>query len=121
MRFTEQQYREALVRLDKSKVLQPKGEPVKSESDLHDAIIALCKERGWYYVHSRMDRRHTNAVGTPDFIIAMDKGRVAFLECKSAGGKATTEQLSALVWLQKLGHRADIVTNMDDVLKLLNA
>lgn len=85
----------------------------ENESQLHEDIIEYCKSKGWYYVHSRMDQRSTNAIGTPDFIIAIDGGKTLWIECKIPGKKATIFQLAALTHLNKLQHKARLVTSMD--------
>ena len=89
----------------------------ENESQLHDDIIEFCKSKGWYYVHSRMDQRSTNAIGTPDFIIAMDGGKTLWIECKMPGKKATIFQLGALTHLNKLKHQACLVTSLDEFLE----
>lgn len=89
------------------------------ESDLHDQIAEYCRERGWYFVHSRMDRKTTTAKGVFDFCIAMPKGRVAWIELKRKGGKASMEQLATQVHLRHLGHIAEIVDNAESAYKLL--
>lgn len=77
MTITEAQYQEMLARCERNRGrTEPVPEDaVERESDLHDDIIALCKTNGWYYVHSRRDKATTNAVGTPDFIIAAEPKR----------------------------------------------
>lgn len=89
------------------------------ESDLHEQILQYCKDRCWYVVHSRMDRRSTNAVGTPDFIIATNGGQTFWVEAKSKGKKPTKEQLAAKCWLEKLGHRTHIVWSMGEFIDLV--
>lgn len=84
-------------------------EQAAQESDLHQQIIDHCRRQGWYYVHSRMDKPNTNGIGTPDFVIFMDCGRVACIECKRKGSKPTTAQLAAQAQLRHLGHRSEIV------------
>jgi len=86
------------------------------ESKLHDEIIAHCKKMGWYFVHSRMDKRSTNAVGTPDFIIAAKGGMTFWIEAKAKGGKPTPPQRDANYWLNMLGHRAAIVWTFEEFL-----
>jgi VRR-NUC domain len=88
-----------------------KLETLTRERELHDQIVA----RGWLVCHSRMDMASTVAVGFPDFVIFMPGARTVFLECKRAGGKATTAQLAKLAHARKLGFRAEIVTSMEEV------
>jgi hypothetical protein len=95
---------------------ESKGPYPKSESDLHDQITDYCLSRGWYFVHSRMDRRTTNAVGTPDFVIAGPDGVTFWIEAKRKGKKPTTEQLAAGVQLRHFGHRHEIVYTFGEFL-----
>ncbi len=92
----------------------PEREPAKHESDLHDEIIAFCRSKGWYYIHSRTDRPTTNQVGCPDFCIVMDGGRIVFLEVKRPGSKPTPAQAATIAWLRKLGASAHIVHDMQE-------
>jgi hypothetical protein len=66
-----------------------------------------------------MDRRHTNAVGTPDFIIAGEMGNTYWVECKRRGAKATPAQQATIAHLQKLRHCAGIVSSMSEFLELI--
>lgn len=71
------------------------------EADLHAAIIEHCKAHGWYFIHSRMDKRQTAAIGTPDFVIATFAD-VFFIECKRAKGKPTNAQRAVGIMLDHL-------------------
>jgi hypothetical protein len=68
----------------------------KGERAIHDEIEAYLRLREWYYVHSRMDRATTCAVGTPDFIVLMPArnrpGLFVAIECKLPGNKPTADQ-----------------------------
>ncbi len=66
-----------------------------------------------------MDRRSTVAVGTPDFAIFMDRGKIVCLECKRPGGKATRKQLETIAHLKHLGHVAAVVDSWEDAETLL--
>jgi hypothetical protein len=100
------------------KAATPK-QPVKREADLHDEVEALCRQRGYYYIHSRMDRRSTVQVGAPDFLIALPHSRMVWIELKRKGGKPTLRQLAAITHLKKLGHAAAVCDSMDGVLTLM--
>lgn len=89
------------------------------ECDLHDQVETYCRSQGWYYLHSRMDRRTTVTVGAPDFVIFMPQGKTLCLELKRKGGKATKKQLETIAHLRKLGHVAAIADNWEDALLLL--
>lgn len=71
MRMTEEQYRAHLAR---RKPINPKGEGngVSREAELHAAILAECKRRGWIALHGRMDAATGRTVGEPDFTIVAD-------------------------------------------------
>ena len=91
------------------------------ESDLHDKVEDFCRERGWYYIHSRLDRRTTVAVGTPDWLVAKPNGQCVWLELKRRNGKATPAQQAAIAHLRKLGHRAEVVDNWEDAKRMLES
>lgn len=72
------------------------------ESELHEKVAAECTRLGWYFVHSRMDRKTTNALGVPDFLI-WPYGYQAFaVECKSGTKKLTKEQMGVRAYFLKL-------------------
>lgn len=88
------------------------------ERDLHEKIIAECKRRGWRTVHSRMNAAATIEVGTCDFIIFADGGRVFLCECKSATGKLSTDQVIFISWMARLGHNVPVITSFQQFLEL---
>lgn len=88
------------------------ADAARREVDLHDQILDVCRRRGWYVVHSRMDMRTTTAVGVPDFVIAGHDGRTWWIEAKAAKGKLTPEQQAAQLWLRTLGHTYDVVRSI---------
>ena len=90
------------------------GGRVQRESDLHDDIERHCREKGYLYIHSRMDRESTIQVGHPDWTIFMPDHKACFIECKKRGAKATTGQLSKIAHARKLGFVAEIVDNFED-------
>ena len=96
------------------------GPPVEKESDLHDDIIAYCREHDLHCVHSRMDRRTTVGVGTLDFVIACDNGRTVWLEAKSKTGKLRPAQAAAIAQLKKRGHIAEVVDNWPEAKAILD-
>lgn len=90
--------------------------PVEREKDLHDQIINFCAEQPhpWICLHSRTDRRATNNLGTPDFVIVTDTGRVWFVECKRRLGKCSPAQNAMLAWLRKNGANAGVVFSLNE-------
>lgn len=114
------QFAQMLARVEQNSGRVPvSDDPVTKESDLHQDIIDLCKRRGWFYVRSRMDRRTTQAVGVPDFIIAADGGKTIWIEAKAKGNKPSSEQLATITFLKAKGHVAAICYNMADVMGLV--
>jgi len=108
------------------------------ESKLHEQILDYCRQRGWYVVHSRMDRPTTNQVGCPDFIIVtssrfelhqrgdgggfsrLESGAVHFIEAKTRDGKLTEAQRNAKAWLEKLGRQYHVVRSLDEFVKVVS-
>jgi hypothetical protein len=84
------------------------------ESELHRQIEDELKRRRWFYIHSRTDKRSTNQVGTPDFIIAAPNGKTFFCEVKRKGGKLSVEQNVTRHVLLALGHHFAVVFSMED-------
>lgn len=91
-----------------------------SESDLHDHVIEWCRAHALYVVHSRMDRRTTQARGVPDFIIAFPHGVTLWLELKRLKQKPTPEQSGSLMALGVLGHINTVSDNWPHALGILN-
>lgn len=89
------------------------------EADLHEMVADYCRSRGWYFVHSRLDRRTTTALGVPDYLIFKPLGVVLCLELKRPKGKPTPPQLAAQAHLRRLGHVSEVVDNWLDALKWL--
>jgi hypothetical protein len=86
----------------------------KSERQMHKDIIGLLNNRGIYFVHSRMDKRTTNAVGTLDFYLCV-KGRFIALECKAMNGKLSPEQEKVIDHLIRNGATVVIVRDLGQV------
>ncbi len=123
MTISRQQYAEMLSRGQRNwKRDHPQSacpDAVEHESDLHTQIEDELKRRGWYYVHSRMDKPSTVAVGVPDFCIAADGGRAFFIEAKGRRTKVTPKQAGALLMLGNLGHKAALVRSFTEFLEVV--
>jgi hypothetical protein len=94
-----------------------KGEP--PESDLHYKILEYCKSRRWLCFHSSMAHKTRSTLGMPDFIIAADRSRVFFIECKSAKGKLSPQQLGIKLMAEKLGHQVDVCRSFREFLAVV--
>lgn len=68
----------------------------KSEKEMQATIEAFCRQKGWPCYRSRMDRKSTMPVGTPDFLICIN-GRFVALECKQPPNRPTEEQSREIV------------------------
>jgi hypothetical protein len=90
-----------------------------TESDLHDAIIAYVKHKGWICFYSPMCYRTRRCIGEQDFTILADHGRTFLIECKTAKGKLTSEQLGLALWAEKLGHKIHLVRSVAEFLEVV--
>lgn len=57
--------------------------------------------------------------GFSDLIVVGDKGRIAFIETKTATGKARKAQQNFIERMHSLGHRAGIARSVDDARAIL--
>lgn len=96
------------------------GKPEKPEKEIQQEIARYCADRGWVCIRSRMDRRATNACGTPDFIVALSDGRTVYAEAKRKGGKPSPEQNATLAWLRKNKQVCGVVTSLEEFIELCN-
>lgn len=97
------------------------GECIK-EAALHTEIMAWCETQWprWMYVHCRMDKRSTVAVGAPDFILFGPNGRVLCIECKAKGKKRSPEQNAWAYQMKVLGHEIHLVRNWSEFQQLVS-
>ena len=86
----------------------------KAEVELHNEILDYCRRRGWIALHSSMAEPTARTLGEFDFTILADKGRVFFVEVKTAKGKLTLEQAGLHLWATKLGHRPHVVRSLSE-------
>lgn len=99
---------------------QPRYEALRRESELHADILSECRARGWLAFHGAMNQRTARTVGEPDFIILADNGRVLFVECKTAKGKLSTEQIGVIAWAKKLAHVIHVARSLKEFLEIVN-
>ena len=81
------------------------------ESDLHEYIAGRCRYLGWLYFTGSMAHRTRRTVGEMDFTILAQNGKPLFVECKSATGKLSSEQLSVVSFAAKLGHTIHVISH----------
>ena len=96
-------------------------EGVSQERKLHDQIMWHCDNQWprWKYIHARMDKRSTIAVGAPDFVIFLPVSRTLCVECKKKGAKPTTEQLGWHKEMQMLGHKVHVISSIESFLGIV--
>ncbi len=83
------------------------------EGTLQKDIEDYCKGRGWICLRSRMDMATTRMPGEPDLEILCPEGKTLRIECKTAKGKCTSEQLGFHQLAERLGHKVYVVRNLD--------
>jgi len=96
----------------KSKTIKSSATPDMPEWKLHQEILDECRRRGWIAIHARMDKPTTTPLGTPDFVVIADGGRVLLIEAKSKTGKFTMPQMALRAVLNKLGHELHIIRSV---------
>lgn len=94
--------------------------PIGREESIHDQIEADLINRRFYYVHSRMDKRTTTALGVPDFIVAAPNCVTLWIEVKRRGGKLSKEQQITKHILLALNHHYFLVFSFDEYLAAIN-
>jgi len=114
--MTQEQYTQFLLRTHKKSPEAPALDGVERERDLHDDIIEFCNAQWppWKFIHARMDKRSTIAVGANDFTIFASRGRTFCIECKRKNEKLDPDQLIWQKQMDMLGHRVFVVRNMDE-------
>jgi hypothetical protein len=102
----------------KASAIQVANDAVDDESTLHADILRECKARGWLCLHGSMAHRTRRNPGEQDCTIFADGGRVFVIECKTAVGKLSVDQLGVAAWMKKLGHTYHVVRSFSEFLKL---
>lgn len=74
----------------------------KSERKLHDQFENWCRVKGIFVIHSRTDRKSTNRVGLPDFVLIYG-AKVIGVEFKIAPNMASDEQNKCMTEMQAVG------------------
>lgn len=94
---------------------------VELEASLQEEIEAECRRRLWPFVRTRMNKATTFTFpGVPDFVIALNGGRVLWVECKSKTGKQTHEQIGFQTMLEITGHSYHLIRSFSEFRKAVN-
>lgn len=126
--FSHADYLLMLQRLEENKLRSPTASEPDTEREvgkggLHEKIMQWCDSQWppWPYLHNRTDKRSTVAVGACDFLIYCPGGRTLTIECKSATGKQTQDQVIWAKRLEMVGHPVHLVRSMNDFLILTSS
>jgi hypothetical protein len=96
------------------------------EGDLHSAIKAECRRRGWLYFTGSMASRTRRTIGEPDFVILGGGNSgctqypvVYLVECKTRTGKLSPQQQAVIHAAAALGHKIHVVRSMREFLEII--
>lgn len=93
----------------------PSREDVKSEKILQTQIEQYLGHKGITAIRSRMDKRTSNQVGTPDFMFAVE-GQACAYEAKLPHHKLSAEQEEMRVKLESDGWHYVVINHLDMVI-----
>ena len=86
----------------------------KDERELQRQIAAYLRLRGIWHTQSRMDRRTSNTVGTPDFVFP-HAGQYVGWECKCPWSRALRpEQEAARIAIEAQGGQWRLITSVSE-------
>lgn len=93
---------------------------IKSEKELQRQCVALLRLRGIFVIVSRMDRKTSNQVGTPDLIFSLMRenvviGRPCAFECKLKGNKPTPEQEKVMGQMASNGWTVRVIHTVEQM------
>jgi hypothetical protein len=103
-------------------LLEPKeSEPtkaeIKSEKQLQDQIVGFLERNNVVVIRSRMDRKTSINVGTPDLLFSVRMRAVAF-EVKLPGKKPTEEQRNLMLRMTGNGWACFIIHSYDEAVEV---
>lgn len=128
MPITPSQFQEMVLRVEKNRGQEEKspieisGSGDEHETDLHRRIVWWCDSQFPFvpYIHARTDKRSTIAVGCVDFALFY-KSKCLLIECKSAKGKMSIEQLAWMRQVNEQGFMVHVVRDFKSFLKLIES
>jgi hypothetical protein len=119
MRWTPAELAAYYAKQHKEGLKPERSKACTKEADLHNAIVAHCNGQGWKILHhSRMDQPSTCPKGSPDFVIMLNGGKFAALECKTGSGKLSIEQLGAICHAERLNHTIFVVRSFTEFIEV---
>ena len=93
---------------------------LENERDLQRECANLLRLRSIWFFQSRMDRRTTNPVGTPDFLFAI-RGVPVAVECKTERGVVSEEQEDAMRHMKHGGWVCAVIRSVAEMKVLLDS
>ena len=93
----------------------PTKQEIKTEKQLQDQIAGWLEIQGTVVIRSRMDRKTTVAVGTPDLLMSIRMRPVA-MEVKLPGKKLTEEQRNIMLRMTGNGWACYTVRSLDEAI-----
>lgn len=90
----------------------------KSERDIQNQIANWLLLHGVWFTRSAMNKRTTNTLGTPDFLLAVN-GRAIGLEVKFGAGKLRPEQENAITEMGKNGWCVAVVRSLPEAIEFI--
>ncbi len=88
------------------------------EIALHMEIIKECCRRTWPYIYHNPTKKTAATLGTPDFIIYADAGRVLNVECKTKTGKLSKDQEAFKAKITAKGHEYHVIKSLTAFLRI---
>lgn len=92
----------------------------ENERELQNQCANLLRLRSIWFFQSRMDRRTTNPVGTPDFLFAIHGVPIA-VECKTDSGKLRDEQEDTMSHMTQNGWRCVVIRSVQEMKVVLDS
>ena len=87
---------------------------IKSEKQLQQRCIAMLRLKGYFVIVSRMDRRTSNQIGTPDLIFAV-KGQACAFECKLPNNTPTQDQIRVMNHMFNNGWKVRVIHSEEEM------
>ena len=95
----------------------PTKAEMKSEKELQEQIVGFLERNNTVVIRSRMDRKTSTNVGTPDLLFAIN-GRAIAYEVKLRGKKPTREQVDMMQRMGRNGWACYVVETYDNAVEI---
>jgi hypothetical protein len=99
---------------------EPTKAEIKSEKQLQEQIVGFLERNNTVVIRSRMDRKTSTNVGTPDLLFAVKLRPVAF-EVKLPGKKPTEEQHRMMLRMTGNGWACFIIHSYDQAVQVYDS